>query len=84
MDRRYPPPPPGNAIHWTAARRRWADRIHGAALFVWPLLRMLALLLALALPYVATRHHGQAPAGCTLDAAGRWSCSVPAGDSRPR
>jgi hypothetical protein len=61
--------------------RRWARRIDGVVLFVTPLLTMTALLLAVALPYVAVRQRTSAPASCTL-VASTWSCPRPISDRR--
>jgi hypothetical protein len=72
--RRYPPPPPGNAPPPPRPRgRRWTRRVDTAVLFVTPLLFMTALLLAVALPYLAVRP-GPAPDACTL-VASTWSCT---------
>jgi|tagenome__1003787_1003787.scaffolds.fasta_scaffold20103175_1 hypothetical protein len=56
--------------------RRWARRIDGVVLFVTPLLTMTALLLAVALPYVAVRQSTSAPTSCTL-VGSTWSCPRP-------
>ncbi|MFL6077522.1 MAG: hypothetical protein ACJ73S_29520 [Mycobacteriales bacterium] len=59
--------------------RRWARRIDGVVLFVTPLLTMTALLLAVALPYVAVRQSTSTPASCTL-VGSTWSCPRPVND----
>lgn len=61
--------------------RRWARRIDGVVLFVTPLLAMVALLLAVALPYVAVRQSTSTPTSCTL-VGSTWSCPSPAGNRR--
>jgi hypothetical protein len=56
--------------------RRWARRIDGVVLFVTPLLTMTALLLAVALPYMAVRQSTSVPTSCTL-VGSTWSCPGP-------
>lgn len=81
----YPPPPPGNIrlparvrllSWWTAGprepARRWARRIDGVVIFAQPLLCLLALLLAVALPYLASSR--PTSGSCTL-VEQTWSCT---------
>jgi hypothetical protein len=77
--RRYPPPPPGNVplppppCADRLRAHRWTRRIDTAVLFATPLLFMAALLLAVALPYLAERP-APAPDACTL-VGSTWSCT---------
>jgi hypothetical protein len=70
--RRYPPPPPGNALHLRVTAARVVRFVDSTALFFTPIVFMLALLLTLLLPFVTKTH--DAGASCTL-VGQTWSCT---------